>query len=1353
MPRHKHCFTLDTPLDTSKPNMRSDWQHTVIDLTHDADEEYNARRRQSLPVGVDYSARHDVSLPPVPGLNPRVPAPKPTNVYYPPPPGSSPQYVQAPSTNPAVRQQAQTLHENMRPTVARPISAITMSQNNGVLVSSQKHNGYTYDAPFGADRAAKRAKIEPTGPPSFTSNRTLPAQQTSSPSFHAPQNANYFGAPFGLSWKEDKDASTANILTSDVAGSQQPTGNALVNHQSVLASDHFRPTAPTAESTMPAMDPFTTRAKRRKTVHKPFDTAQDHLLIFLKEIKQYKWSEITAEYNKDMPYREYTTLQSRYSTVLNKRDRSQDPPTLVLPPRFAAEASIDWSRIHGNRFVAPKTQSVQQTIEYDYSSGGDSALSRERPRRAQRINYTWPKQRIRAGDVFADDPTDEHADEHVFGEMFNDTLPTRSETPEDDSPPPDTAFTVDNDPVEVEFNAGDAKLVMDLYKNFRDAPSRLVPYLSISERKMMQNPPGFCWDQLSSRKWQGSLLHVDFSPAEIKIVKKTIVSIKRPLQLRHSTKRRQLRELLKGFSEPKMLKLVEVLRQRLPCRDRSSIEAFVEDAQDGQIPEVSHVQRLAAARPDVSMSSTQKPSTTSIIRQRELGCQSRRGWQAAAKPLTYQVKNQIMDTIGPSAFWTGASSDIHTVAWAPDGERFAAGAVAVDDPDSMQYNRPNNLLYGNMIHGSIHELAEHYRKRERTEAGANSSHAMFASQDPKLYSTVSSVAFSTSGRYLYSAGYDSHIGIWYTEGDVVQPILGAKLNVKDPIDILSVNRSNAGVLATAARVARRSIRVLRINEEDPSKFDKFSYESVRANERPDLKILPTATQFEPKYGGLLLAGFGANLKETGFDTTGDLCLWDIQAESALPIHGSSKNVFDVAFNPNRSWMPYFAAGCVAGGGKANGGMRSCIRLYDINSLNKFTSPMEFDCKALDINDVIWCPHDEHLIAAGCTDGRVYVWDGRWPDDPLRVVSHGRSLMPLQEGVKHEITDTGVRFLSWGENATRLYSGSSDGVVKVWDVTRAKEDTFIKDVITTNSGIMSGAFNADYSKLIIGEVNGSANVLEVGRDDVTPKDAEKLRYLSYQDHEQDEIQDHETGEMTVPVPESGIAEARHLLGTGQMQLAPMGGFPIRQAVQGPQYMGPFDQSVDAPFLRQQALELQLDLAIARGLQCDIAACRENLIKTTSEEVGDSGRSGDRVPDELRLQWKTVDTTHIIPGKSRCTQCGRPARPATDSTSNILCERCSFACFRCNAVNAVDPATTTLVCSACGGVWDIGVLGYECVQQPAFKGEALNVPNLKKWGKEVHAEKLEAFDTDFGDDMNALTDYYYSLAITEPENPPL
>ena len=230
-------------------------------------------------------------------------------------------------------------------------------------------------------------------------------------------------------------------------------------------------------------------------------------------------------------------------------------------------------------------------------------------------------------------------------------------------------------------------------------------------------------------------------------------------------------------------------------------------------------------------------------------------------------------------------------------------------------------------------------------------------------------------------------------------------------------------------------------------------------------------------------------------------------------------------------------------------------------------------------------------------------------------------MPLQDGVPHERTDTGVRFLSWGQNARRLYSGSSDGVVKVWDVNQSQEDVFVKDLITTRSGIMSGAFTTDFSKLLLGEVNGTANVLEVGRDDVDIKDAERLHYHSYIDKDIETGEVIKNGNTASPAPpDSAAVEARTWLETGRLQLAPMGGLPKQQVLQGPNYAGPYDSNDDAQthHLREEAFKFQQKMIPPRGAQCDLLSCEENYNTTTYEEIGDSGRSRDRIPDELRRQ---------------------------------------------------------------------------------------------------------------------------------------
>lgn len=410
------------------------------------------------------------------------------------------------------------------------------------------------------------------------------------------------------------------------------------------------------------------------------------------------------------------------------------------------------------------------------------------------------------------------------------------------------------------------------------------------------------------------------------------------------------------------------------------------------------------------------------------------------------------------------------------------------------------------------------------------------------------------------------------------------------------------------------------------------------------------------------------------------------------------------------------------------------------------------CRLVSIT--IHSPYDENLVAAGCTDGRSYIWDLRKTNSVLHTMKHGKSLMPLQDGVAHERTDTGVRFLSWGQNARRLYTGSSDGVLKVWDVTQADEDVFIKDLTTTNSGIMSGAFTTDYSKLVIGEVNGTANVLEVGRDDIVLKDADILRYHAYvgKPEEDEIIADTITDGPSLIYTDTAATEARTWLSTGQLQLAPMGGLPKQQVIQGSNYQGPFDRAEDAHSLREQAFIFQRDMAKSHGPQCKLPHCADSINVITHEEVGDSGRSKYRIPNDLRRQWLD-ETPRTVPGKSKCAECGRPAIPSTDSDAEAFCERCSFACSRCGTEHLMVGSCRTFDCAFCGGVWDIGALGYECIQEPHRVHFPKGTPQLKSYEKESYLERLEDLDTTFGDEMNALTDHYFGLALDRPESPPL
>jgi hypothetical protein len=701
-----------------------------------------------------------------------------------------------------------------------------------------------------------------------------------------------------------------------------------------------------------------------------FTEEDDHYLIFLKEVKKYSWRDITTEFAKHRPARQYHTLQSHYSAVLNKRNRSQDPATLNLPPSFSAEAAIDWPAVHAGapgpaparlpRFSSPRNNSrngraLASVTEQDYSSGADSESRRERSRRAPAVNYNWMHLRTQFADDtehesvsgFVRDGSDEESNMHL-------------DSPTEELPIPHAKAISQIDPLQLRFEADNVKMGLFANQKSSGGSKEKLPYLNNSQRRNLQQPPsGYGWGHSIGHEWTGAVLHVDFSSVEMDLVERAIAKLlpSGSYQPRHRTCRRTLRHNLNRLTEPHRLQLVDQLSRRLSSRSAASIKAFLDDARAGKISEDPQVQRLAAVR-SKTFSSRRGESTASTIRQRELGLQSRRGWKTASSPLSYQIKNMIKDTLGPTLFWTGASSDIHTVSWSPNGECFAAGAVAVTDQDSMQYNRPNNLLYGNVSHQVIHELGEHNIRRPKTETGVNSTDAMFESQDPKLYTTVSSVAFSPGGNLMYSAGYDQHVYIWNIGEGSSQPTLGRALLHKAEVDMMAVSQTHEGRVATAAkRNSDNSVKLITFDEE--SLDDNFrpqihNYNSKKAVNQPGLNILPTALKVEPTYGRLLLAGFGANVRQdNGLDTTGDLCIWDIETKTDLSVHGSSRNVFDVAFNPYQRNEPFFAIGCVANG-NVNRGTRSVIRLYSgSHDPIKYSRSVELECEALDMNDVVW----------------------------------------------------------------------------------------------------------------------------------------------------------------------------------------------------------------------------------------------------------------------------------------------------------------------------------------------------------------------------------------------------------------
>ncbi|KAK7526525.1 uncharacterized protein IWZ02DRAFT_443837 [Phyllosticta citriasiana] len=786
------------------------------------------------------------------------------------------------------------------------------------------------------------------------------------------------------------------------------------------------------------------------------------------------------------------------------------------------------------------------------------------------------------------------------------------------------------------------------------------PYLASHERDSVRKGlDEGTWYAEEFKDWHGVSVHIGLSPQELLKLEEVALDVLRRSRgdFPYPQPRRRIEALMKDTTEAEVFKIAATASQRkaFPDRSKESIEAALRDAQDACLVNTNTtlVDGCRAA-----------PSVTTMVRRREFG----RNQSDLGVP--GNMKTMLLDTIGPSMSFTGTSNDVNTVAWAPDGICFAAGSACHVDSESMQYNRANNLLFGSTHKRSLIELPEHHTLRERPESGPNSSHNMHVTQDRRLFQTVAAVCFSPDGRSMYSAGYDGMVRFW----DVQEsgPRQRSKMWRNAKIDLLTVSKT--GLLATGAqRTKTNAITVFNPQQSyHGQRWSITAFNSRRAAQRPENNIYPSAIRFEPHGGELLLGGFASTSREEM--TCGESCLWNIRTGTQLHLFPETRNVFDVAWNPLKvSHMPDFAVGCVAGS-NVNRGVRSVVKMYDIRSSERCGMSIELDCPALDMNDVMFCPYDENLVVAGCTNGTTYVWDIRQahPEVCLYSLGHDQPLMELADSASRERLDTGIRFCSWGHNRSRFYTGSSDGVVKSWDLYRARDDVLVRDVVQLNSGVMCGSFSPDFTSLLLGEVNGSINVLEVGKEDQSIRDADSFDLKPASDVKRPQADANPTTD-----DDSGVVASQNLVKTGQIELAPMGGFPVRQALQGPNYAGPFDSAMDADDLRDKAAVFQQNLASGSEEQCDNEGCND-IQRFTEEECGDSGRWQDRIPAAMSLRPKPIDEDaenrpkqRLLSGVTpslKCSKegCDRPVRPrledADGGKQQLYCERHDFGSLR-------------------------------------------------------------------------------------------
>ncbi|KAI9789734.1 MAG: hypothetical protein M1835_001459 [Candelina submexicana] len=697
------------------------------------------------------------------------------------------------------------------------------------------------------------------------------------------------------------------------------------------------------------------------------------------------------------------------------------------------------------------------------------------------------------------------------------------------------------------------------------ANGMMRPYLSLEQRNSLidNNLRGISTDSKQNLS-TGAIVHTDFTEREIEVVERIVCKLLGVDNTRYATSKAKDRlmhrlNLLSDDQWQGVLRHVQHGKQ-FQNRDNDALLRFFKDATAGHLPICPVYLELAAPVDQSPPKFRGKSSVSTLLRLRELGTGQVRKGGFSARRLNEDLVARTCERLEPWRSYTGASNDVMVVAWSSDGNRHAAGASAESSTYNMQYNRRNNLLLGDLESNVLVELPNHRIDRPLPSTiadGPNSLQATYDACDPMLYITLTGVQFSATGHRLYTSSYDHTVKVWDVSQSSETKCI-ATLQHKDEVELIALSDQYHNVLTTGTRVLEKAIRVYSIEDENDAVASSryLTLCSSRAMKYPLKEIYPSSLRWgiSPQVHGYLLAGFSPRPKNEELETDdpppdGDLCLWDVQTQQAMKVSPCSQNIFDCVWHPTR---PFFATGSTCGGGIVDRNSRSVVRVYE--PINQPGMTVEYECPALDMNDVTFCPNDPNYITAGCTDGVTYVWDYRKPDKVLHKLEHGCKfpITPLKPGLTREQSDMGVRMALWGKSGNIFYSGSSDGVIKAWNINYSPEDVHLHDVVQLQAGIMCGAFSPDYSNLLVGDSRGAVHILSAAPIST----AERVEEIRLQRSARVDAEDQS---------QSGAGQgtemadaARALLDSGELEM-----HPIYGAGKGPNYKGPYAKYARAP----------------------------------------------------------------------------------------------------------------------------------------------------------------------------------------------
>lgn len=602
--------------------------------------------------------------------------------------------------------------------------------------------------------------------------------------------------------------------------------------------------------------------------------------------------------------------------------------------------------------------------------------------------------------------------------------------------------------------------------------------------------------------------HVDFGYDEAREVRFAVRQVLKRQQ-RRDDPFRDLAKLLQRLKQPESAipSLASRIAPNFCYRGQRELQAFLQDVFDKR-PITFQSLSLDRDSYDRRSEDLREFRLSSLLMAREGSGVARS--MRRLENFTNEFRKCLEDSLEIRSEFTNCAGDISTISWV-SSDTFIAGTTVHMDAHNQQYNKPGNLVLGFVTRGSasLKAYPDHRVVRPVVDKGENSTAAMRASQDPWLYTSVVSSDYDPVYDRIYTSGFDKKVKVWSVEREKD----GASMSCVGTWDHEgNVNFVQASAfrppegsysfVATAADTPDSAVRIYTVNPNTAaqgSTFRSFSCSRILNADNTPVNVekwtyFPSTMRWgiEKSVQHLLLVGYSprsrtADDRDIPTDrlNTGELCLWDAYTgEQVLITSAKTQNVFEVLWHPSQ---PVFIAATSPIMLKQDANIKTQVRIFRRSELGHFSEIQALDCAASDINELTIVPNCEKFcyITAGCTDGKTYVWDTAISDKPIHVLAHG----PAVEGVRRndDEDDTGIKFTAWGTSLDRFYTGSSDGVVKVWNVRASGRSKSAKGrvILETPAQISFGAFSPDKSKLVIGDASGRVFILSVDEEDGKP----------------------------------------------------------------------------------------------------------------------------------------------------------------------------------------------------------------------------------------------------------------------------